>query len=196
MMSRSFLDGGESSGNAPPEKLRFSQTCNLLSQFLKGKGSIRDLNFEPEKLGTKNEEPINLFSPHAPALTTLQDSSEKQASIDTRTAQMTIFYAGQVLVVDNLPAANAKEVMQLASKYNNANKAADNFCGTSKPSASATIQARDNQAQPPDSDLPIARRASLHRFLEKRKDRASARAPYQFNNTSGESSKQKFDLNM
>ncbi|WOG89407.1 hypothetical protein DCAR_0208645 [Daucus carota subsp. sativus] len=153
-MSRSFLDGGESSGNAPPEKLRFSQTCNLLSQFLKGKGSIRDLNFGMFFLHV-------VFSP----------SFEKQASIDTRTAQMTIFYAGQVLVVDNLPAANAKEVMQLASKYNNANKAADNFCGTSKPSASATIQARDNQAQPPDSDLPIARRASLHRFLEKRKDR-------------------------
>ncbi|CAN4087010.1 unnamed protein product [Withania somnifera] len=29
------------------------------------------------------------------------------------------------------------------------------------------------------SDLPIARRSSLHRFLEKRKDRAIARAPYQ-----------------
>nr|GMC50000.1 protein TIFY 10A-like [Ipomoea batatas] len=31
-------------------------------------------------------------------------------------------------------------------------------------------------------DLPIARRSSLHRFLEKRKDRAIARAPYQVHN--------------
>lgn len=183
-MSRSFLDG---SGNAPPEKLKFSQTCNLLSQYLKGKGSIRDLNFEPE-----TSDAINLFSQHTPAL---QDAinttcSEKQASIDLRSAQMTIFYAGQVLVVDNLPAANAKEVMQLASKYNYVNKTADNCCGNSNPSA-------ENQTQPLDSDLPIARRASLHRFLEKRKDRATARAPYQFNNNpSGESSKQKFDLNL
>lgn len=32
------------------------------------------LTAEPEKLGTKHEESINLFSPHAPALTTLQDA--------------------------------------------------------------------------------------------------------------------------
>ncbi|KAK1375894.1 Tify domain-containing protein [Heracleum sosnowskyi] len=186
-MSGGFLDGRDFSGGAsPPEKLKFSQTCSLLSQYLKGKESI------------------NLFSQHTPALTTLQDaintnSSEKQASIDLGSAQMTIFYGGQVLVVDNLPAANAKEVMQLASKYSHVNTTADNHCGNSNPSASTTcIQAKENQmqAQPLDSDLPIARRASLHRFLEKRKDRATARAPYQINNPSGESSKQKFDLNL
>ncbi|CAA2985869.1 Hypothetical predicted protein [Olea europaea subsp. europaea] len=39
------------------------------------------------------------------------------------------------------------------------------------------------------SDLPIARRSSLHRFLEKRKDRAVARGPYQIQEQPASSSK-------
>ncbi|KAE8688631.1 Jasmonate-zim-domain protein 6, putative isoform 2 [Hibiscus syriacus] len=35
------------------------------------------------------------------------------------------------------------------------------------------------------SDLRIARRNSLHKFFEKRKDRAAARAPYQVNDIRG-----------
>lgn len=38
------LDGGRA-GRAP-EKSNFSQTCSLLGQFLKGKGSRRDLGLE------------------------------------------------------------------------------------------------------------------------------------------------------
>ncbi|ONK66072.1 uncharacterized protein A4U43_C06F3870 [Asparagus officinalis] len=36
----------------------------------------------------------------------------------------------------------------------------------------------------PEISMPMARRASLHRFLEKRKDRINSRAPYQLNDSS------------
>lgn len=45
------------------------------------------------------------------------------------------------------------------------------------------------QTEANGSDLPIARRSSLHRFLEKRKDRAVARGPYQIQEQPASSSK-------
>ncbi|XP_048543452.1 protein TIFY 11e-like [Triticum urartu] len=63
-------------------------------------------------------------------------------------AQMTIFYGGQVLVLDEVPADRAAELLRVA--------------------AAAT-----------GGDLPMARKASLQRFMEKRKGRLAARAvPY------------------
>ncbi|MQL92773.1 hypothetical protein Taro_025405 [Colocasia esculenta] len=47
--------------------------------------------------------------------------------------------------------------------------------------AAVTQEEQQKEAQPASSDLPIARRVSLHRFLEKRKDRISSKAPYQLN---------------
>ncbi|KAJ8505132.1 hypothetical protein OPV22_006018 [Ensete ventricosum] len=86
------------------------------------------------------------------------------ASIEPKTAQLTIFYCGRVLVIDNLPADEAKDLMQLGSR------------GTSR------IPAHSDLKKPPQtsaSDLPIARKSSLHPFLEKRKDRINAKSPYQ-----------------
>ncbi|KAI3814437.1 hypothetical protein L1987_14077 [Smallanthus sonchifolius] len=53
--------------------------------------------------------------------------------------QMSIFYAGQVMVLDDFPPDKAMEIMMLAGV--------------------------------PLPDLPMARKASLVRFLEKRKER-------------------------
>ncbi|KFK44057.1 hypothetical protein AALP_AA1G210400 [Arabis alpina] len=44
-------------------------------------------------------------------------------------------------------------------------------------------------ATPMSCELPIARRASLHRFLEKRKDRVTSKAPYQLSDPAKASSK-------
>nr|GEW53315.1 hypothetical protein [Tanacetum cinerariifolium] len=72
-------------------------------------------------------------------------NSQKQQD-DTQAARMTIFYGDQVIVLDNFPADKALEIMNMLS-------------GTQ--TASSFVA----------SDLPIARKASLARFLEKRKER-------------------------
>ncbi|KAL3632866.1 hypothetical protein CASFOL_025850 [Castilleja foliolosa] len=53
------------------------------------------------------------------------------------------------------------------------------------------------QSEANESDLPIARRSSLNRFLEKRKDRAAVRGPYHNQEQPGPSSKgdEQLDLN-
>ncbi|MQM10916.1 hypothetical protein Taro_043814 [Colocasia esculenta] len=53
------------------------------------------------------------------------------------------------------------------------------------PAVAKQEAAPSNTPQPAASDLPIARRVSLNRFLEKRKDRITAKAPYQVNASSG-----------
>jgi len=74
-------------------------------------------------------------------------------------AQMTIVYGDQVLVLDGVPADKAAGLLRLA-----------------------TAAARGGPAPAPapaPADLPVARKASLQRFMEKRRGRAAARgAPY------------------
>ncbi|KAL6656955.1 hypothetical protein ACP70R_004735 [Stipagrostis hirtigluma subsp. patula] len=123
----------------------------------------------------------------APDAAREQEKKEKQ--------QLTIFYGGKVLVFNDFPADKAKDLMQLASK---ASPVVQNV-GLPQPSVPATtINAKVHtvvpapvsslpgaqvDAQKPArtnaSDMPIARKASLHRFLEKRKDRLNAKTPYQ-----------------
>ncbi|CAN4094550.1 unnamed protein product [Withania somnifera] len=210
------------SGKVAGSKSQFSQTCNLLSQFLKKKGSFGDLNnlgiyrstFEPtgsqqtsvtttttttmnllpmiEKSGdsssstsssveTKPQKPMDLFpqdfdfckeQSSKSKLTTQSDQPEK--------AQMTIFYGGQVIVFDDFPADKAKQIMKLANKQNPTN----NFSYNTMMMNNQELP-KCNQmpiAQTSVADLPIARRNSLTRFLEKRRDRITATAPYQICN--------------
>ncbi|CAN6299559.1 unnamed protein product [Urochloa humidicola] len=72
-------------------------------------------------------------------------------------AQMTIVYGDRVLVLDGVPADTAAGLLRLAA-------------------ATAAAEPRRTCAA---ADLPVARKASLQRFMEKRKVRAAARAePY------------------
>ncbi|XP_042385284.1 protein TIFY 10a-like [Zingiber officinale] len=185
----------------------FAVACGLLSQYIKEKGSVADLGFgiaraapegksesfrvpitmnllpsadvlggeesdkESEGEVVSDENPMGLFSQRSGFLTSASDDSRV-----TEQSQLTIFYGGKVLVFDNFPAEKAKDLMQLASLGNS-----DQNSTLVPKAATDPVLPQLNLsklAQPNLSDLPIARKASLTRFLEKRKDRISARAPY------------------
>ncbi|KAH1147731.1 hypothetical protein GLYMA_15G179600v4 [Glycine max] len=216
----------EFSGQKParsPEKSSFSQTCSLLSQYIKEKGSFGDLTlgmtscgspetscqsattmnlFPPKEnnVAPKNLTAMDLLSPQASSYgpseeipTLVNSSAIKSVSKGAKTAQMTIFYGGQVVVFDDFPADKASEIMSYATK-GGIPQSQNNSVYTytqSQPSFPPTLIRTSADSSAPiipsvnitnSIHLPIARKASLHRFLEKRKDRIASKAPYQVAN--------------
>ncbi|XP_056177096.1 protein TIFY 10A isoform X2 [Syzygium oleosum] len=183
---------------APGMSRRAATTMNLFPICEGGDAESRNVKF------------MDLFPQQAGFGSTKEDVSKTNNSCSNKkepeTAQMTIFYAGQVIVLNDFPADKAKEVMLAASKASSVSQhvaAAPNLA-KSKPAfapnyaknpvesggvvssspipvpalGANAIQEHIRRPTEPLAYLPIARRASLHRFLEKRKDRLTARAPY------------------
>jgi jasmonate ZIM domain-containing protein len=145
---------------------------------------------EGEEAGRKKDT-MELF-PQSAGLGSPQDASALDAAREQEKRQLTIFYGGKVLVFNDFPADKAKGLMQLASKgtpvVQNVSAAPTTVTDNTKvqtdvlaPASGLPTDLVDahKPARPNASDLPIARKASLHRFLEKRKDRLHAKAPYQ-----------------
>ncbi|KVI12235.1 protein TIFY 10A-like [Cynara cardunculus var. scolymus] len=168
--SSEIVDSGRFSGqNRAPEKSNFSHTCNLFSQYLK-ENAFPDLTLG-RRVTSPSTATMNLF----PMTETPRLATQKQQD---QSRSMTIFYDGQVMVFNDLTPEKVKEIMMLAEKGipHKPTTFSSSSIATPKP------EEPSNKTGLPiasGSDLPIARKASLARFLEKRKDRITARSPYQ-----------------
>ncbi|KGN66322.1 protein TIFY 10A [Cucumis sativus] len=157
-------------------------------------GSVPEFFNSPEKMADRKS--LDLFPQEAGFGNSNDVDSRVYKSVTAapQTSQMTIFYAGQVFVFNNIPADRVGDVMFLASQESSrlniptvAARQPPILVGTPADSLSSTspVPTRNQTSPPPPPPpsvpgaLPMARKASIQRFLEKRKDRLTPRTPYQ-----------------
>ncbi|KAL5218102.1 hypothetical protein ABZP36_018786 [Zizania latifolia] len=148
---------------------RFAVACGVLSQYVRAE----------QKMAAA----VAAVPPPSRAATTLSlmpgaevvEEEQRETAVageeaGPATAPLTIFYGGRVVVFEDFPANKAAEVMRMAT-----GAGAERAAATAVAPAPATPR---DQAGAVLADMPIMRKASLHRFFAKRKDRLGARAPY------------------
>ncbi|KAK4269055.1 hypothetical protein QN277_022260 [Acacia crassicarpa] len=188
----------------------FSQTCNLFRQFLKEKrgcGAI-SLGMSGKKIeprgnptttmdlltSLEQSDDISKQSLSAmdflPQLLENQSMIRSQAKAEPKSPQMAIFYSGKVLVFDDFPPAKATEIMELATKLSCDNSgviknlrsaSVENINEVTVPQTSTSRETSRPGRLSSGPDIRYPRRASLLKFLEKRKERVIAKGPYHMN---------------
>ncbi|ONK61130.1 uncharacterized protein A4U43_C08F26550 [Asparagus officinalis] len=140
-----------------PKRSNFSVTCNRLSQYLKKTRSFADPGlYRPPTT-------LNLL-PGIDISAENQTYTEDAFLVSDRNAtnpQLTLFYGGKMMVFDNIRPEKAADLINLA-----------------------TVGSSSAKIETPEIPMPLQRRASLHRFIEKRKDRINSKGPYQMKSSS------------
>lgn len=138
MMAAAAPSGGTGKNTAATATTpsRFAAACGALSQYVKAAEAER----------TRARPPVRRPLPLMPGADVDQEEPETAA-------QLIIVYGGRALVLDDVAADKAADLLRLA--------AAAARGGTEQPLCSL-------------ADLPVTRKASLQRFMEKRKARVAA----------------------
>ncbi|KAL9311516.1 Protein TIFY 11B [Arabidopsis thaliana] len=169
---------------------------------LAGKFDLKGQQNVIKKVETSETRPFKLIQKFSigEASTSTEDkaiyidlSEPAKVAPESGNSQLTIFFGGKVMVFNEFPEDKAKEIMEVAKEANhvavdsknsqshmNLDKSNVVIPDLNEPTSSGNNEDQETGQQHQVVER-IARRASLHRFFAKRKDRAVARAPYQVN---------------
>ncbi|XP_061363524.1 protein TIFY 3-like [Gastrolobium bilobum] len=174
-----FSDGEKGTLNSKKRSINdMSQSICLFKKYLltRGRSNIRRADRQ-ECEPSFQREASSLEQKLLPQMSSRCDGVPSPLSEDRfSTAQLTIFYGGDINVYDNIPVDKAQAIMLLASESSLSNIAATEI--PKKHMEAPSYRSNVTPINKPKIGIPMARRYSLQCFLKKRRNRILEKSPY------------------